>query len=288
MSEDDSFDSFEEEMENRLRVTEKFQDMVQKILDSYKKLVLNTHPKEIDFWPILSGYDVSLRTFRKWLILILEHTGKLGYLNFAMLDEFSPQSIGVTTIEEDNINSVRSRMETQLKLKGTDFVLFMGPNRGIDSELRIMLQKHEVAMGLAPMKVFLSHRNPDKPLVRDFKETLLALGFEPWIDEDALRAGAELERGILKGLKDSCAAVFFITPNFVDEHYLATEIDYAIAEKRAKGDRFAIITLVFGENIQIPDLLKRYVWKKPATHLEAIRDILKALPIQVGNIYWRT
>jgi len=281
-------DSFEKEMKDRLRLTEEFQAMVERILDSYKKLVQNRHPQQIEFWPILSGYDASLRTFRKWMILILEHTGKLGYLNFAILDEFPSESLGVTGIDEHNINLVRGRLERQLRLKGTDFVLFMGPNRDIDSELQIMLQKHEVAMGLAPMKVFLSHRSPDKPLVRDFKETLVALGFDPWIDEDALIAGAALERGILKGLKDSCAAVFFITPHFVDDNFVATEIDYAIAQKRAKGDRFAIITLVFGENISIPELLKRYVWKEPATHLEALRYILKALPIQVGNIYWKT
>lgn len=80
------------------------------------------------------------------------------------------------------------------KLKETDFVLFVGPNRGIYSKVRLMFQKHEVAMGLAPIKVFLSHRNSDKPLVRDSKETLLIPGFEPWIDEDALSAGSESDR----------------------------------------------------------------------------------------------
>jgi hypothetical protein len=57
----------------------------------------------------------------------------------------------------------------------------------------------------------------------------------------------------------NCAAVFFVTQEFKDENFLATEVDYAIKEKRAKADRFAIITLVFGNGAgkgTVPDLLR--------------------------------
>jgi hypothetical protein len=47
-----------------------------------------------------------------------------------------------------------------------------------------------------------------------------------------MSAGDDLERSLLKGMNDSCAAVFFITPNYIDDNFLATEVDYAIAEKR--------------------------------------------------------
>jgi TIR domain len=141
------------------------------------------------------------------------------------------------------------------------------------------------------MKVFLSHKSLDKELVTNFKETLRLLGFDPWIDEDAMPAGTHLERGLLQGMQDSCGAVFFITPSFQDKGYLATEVDYAIQEKREKGDKFAIVTLQFvddnGEVGEIPKLLKPYVWKKPKTHLEALREIIRALPIKVGDIDWR-
>ncbi|WP_287824867.1 toll/interleukin-1 receptor domain-containing protein [Clostridium sp.] len=82
------------------------------------------------------------------------------------------------------------------------------------------------------MKIFLSHKGIDKTRVRDFKNTLELIGFEPWLDEDAMNAGVELERGIRRGFTDSCAAIFFVTPNFVDEDYLSSEVNYAIAEKR--------------------------------------------------------
>jgi hypothetical protein len=120
---------------------------------------------------------------------------------------------------------------------------------------------------------------------------LKAIGFDPWLDEDAMPAGTELERGILQAFKDSCAAVFFITPNFVDEGYLRTEVNYAMAERRAKGERFAIVTIVFtgkkGEKGSVPELLKQFVWKEPSTELEALTEILRSLPIEPGEPHWR-
>jgi len=135
-----------------------------------------------------------------------------------------------------------------------------------------------------PKRIFLSHKGTDKEMVRRFKKGFEALNYAPWLDEDDMHAGVELERGLLKGFSDSCAAVFFITPSYVDEGYLATEINYAIQEKRAKRDRFAIITLVFadqkGNQGEVPGLLRQYVWKEPKSELEAFTEVARALPIK--------
>jgi len=104
-------------------------------------------------------------------------------------------------------------------------------------------------------------------------------------------AGAELHRAIQQGFRDSCAAVFFITPSFKDEAYLRGEINHAVAEKTAKGDRFAIVSLSFpdenGARVKPPDLLHSYVWKEPNSHLDALKEILRALPLSVGTPFWR-
>ena len=92
----------------------------------------------------------------------------------------------------------------------------------------------------SPGKIFLSHKGIDKPKVREFKQILEQLGFAPWLDEDAMTAGVELERELLNGFKESCAAVFFVTRAFEDGNYLATEVNYAIAEKRQKKEHFVI------------------------------------------------
>ena len=140
-------------------------------------------------------------------------------------------------------------------------------------------------------KVFLSHKGVDKDDVVDFKKTLELLGYDPWLDEDAMPAGTPLERGLLQGMQDSCGVVFFITPSFKDEGYLETEINYAIQEKRKKGDKFAIVALQFvdtnGNMGEIPQLLKTYVWKNPKTPLEALREIIRALPVVPGIVDWR-
>ena len=155
-------------------------------------------------------------------------------------------------------------------------------------ELKIMAEIEELER---PRKIFLSHKSADKELVRRFKEILIDLRFEPWLDEDAMEAGVNLERSILKGLNNSCAVVFFVTPEFVDEQYLATEIDYSIAEKRKKGDYFSIITLLLpgtdGEKGKVPDLLKPYVYKEPSNELEALRELIRALPLNITIPNWK-
>ena len=126
-----------------------------------------------------------------------------------------------------------------------------------------------------PRKIFLSHKTYDKARVLDYKEALEERGYETWLDDEAMPAGTELQRGLLQGMKESCAVVFFITPLFEDERFLRSEINYAIREKLERGDGFSIITLQFigddGERAPIPEILKDYVWKTPRTDLEALR-----------------
>lgn len=143
-----------------------------------------------------------------------------------------------------------------------------------------------------PRKIFLSHKGEDKDLVRRHKGLLTEIGYDVWLDEDVLTAGRELERGLLKGMQESCAAVFFVTPAFKDKKWLAKEIDYAIAEKNDREDGFALVTLSFadgrGRRSEVPELLKnRFVYKEPNSDLEALREIIRAVPVMPGPIVWR-
>jgi TIR domain len=279
----------DEEFEKLINLADEYDKLENAIINRYQDLVTHAHPAETAFWPVLSGYSYSVRRFGDWFVLIFEHTGRKGHVEFSHAGEFTPEELGVSTIDDRNLNSVRQTIETRLRLKATDAVLLLRHDRTMDSELVSMLQKHELSMGLLPLKIFLSHTGADKPLVRQFKGTLSYLGFDPWMDEDVV-AGMEVERAILQGFKDSCAAVFFVTPRFKDENYLRTEVNYAIDQRRLKGERFAIITLVFEEDGQkgdIPELLKYYVWKEPKSPLEALRAILEALPVKLGEVSWR-
>lgn len=260
-------------------------------LELYRQIVETRYPDKVSVWPLLSGHNVKIGQFNNWLVLIFKHTGNPVMKTSSGIGQLPQTLIGAPLIEQSNLDRIRKRIEKHYGLKSMDAVVLVPPNGNVESELYNVLQKHEYAMGLTPMRIFLSHKGADKELVREYKIILEELGFDPWLDEDAMFAGIELERGILQGFKDSCAAIFFITPNFKDENYLATEVDYAIAEKRRKGDKFSIITLVFekdGQKGTVPDLLHRYVWKEPKNDLEALREILRALPVNVGDIYWKT
>ena len=138
--------------------------------------------------------------------------------------------------------------------------------------------------------IFLSHKGSDKNMVLEYKGILEKLGYKPWLDEEAMPAGTPLERGLLKGMQESCAVIFFVTADFKDEGFLKTEIDYAVAEKRKKGDRFAIITLILDDSREesdiesvVPPLLRPYVWKQPKSQFQALEQILQALPKDIIN-----
>lgn len=137
------------------------------------------------------------------------------------------------------------------------------------------------------VKIFLSHKSGDKPLVYRYYNALTAIGFDPWLDESDMPAGANLEREMLRGFEESCAAVFFITENFKDERYLASEVDYAVRQKRKKDKKFAIITLRYANSAPVPDLLDPYIYRDVSNDLEEFRELVRALPIELGPVRWK-
>lgn len=221
---------------------------------------------------------------------IAEHPGvdtNASVIHLADLDTYltntanfiTPICIGFPAIYRAAIDSEEWKVRFTSVNKAAQLLIDFDRNK---YEEHLELQK--------PKNIFLSHKSPDKTLVREVALALKSVGLTPWLDEDRMKAGANLERAILQGFQDSCAAVFFVTPRFVDDGYLASEIDYALMEKRAKGDKFTIITLLipgddgaFGE---APVPLRPYVWKY-VQPIEILRTITEALPIQCGAPMWR-
>lgn len=261
------------------------------IKKEYSKIIKNKYPEHYASWPIVSGYNLMNGQYGDYIICIFKHTGNSAMVASSVVT-FSIANIGVPTITLSNIDSVRDKVFSSFHLSPMDSVVILSMDgSNLQSELQKLLETHEFVMGVKKRRIFLSHKGADKPLIRQYKKTLDVLGFDVWLDEDAMPAGTVLHRGILQGFKDSCAAIFFITPNYKDEGFLESEVNYAITEKMSKGDKFSIITLVFSDdkgNIgEVPELLKTYVWKQPSNDLEAIQEIVKALPVKLGDVRYR-
>jgi TIR domain len=137
------------------------------------------------------------------------------------------------------------------------------------------------------VKIFLSHKSQNKDIVRRYFNALKDVGFDPWLDESNMVAGANLERELVRGFDESCAVVFFMTEHFTDENYLATEIDYAIEQKRKKDKKFSIITLRYPGANSIPRLLTRYIYKDVDNDIDGYREIIRGLPIELGSVRWK-
>ena len=146
------------------------------------------------------------------------------------------------------------------------------------------------AILMRPDMVFLSHRSADKSLVRRFASALDTIGYRTWLDEKAMTAGVVLHRGLLDGMKNSAAAIFFITPDFADEGYLAKEIEYALQQEQERPGEFKIVPIVFrdaaGKTGTVPDLLRTYVYKHPENELEALEEIIRAVPLTIPPPRW--
>jgi TIR domain len=268
-------------------------------VDFYRGLVATKYPDMIGYWPSLGRHNYYRYFENDIYICVLEDTGHVAFSSSGPIPPDIAKHIA-GKMQTGGRARTREFLRKSMNLNTRSTILILRASQNGDlltyntaefeQEAENAMVEHETTLGLSNNKIFLSHKGVDKSLVRDFKQTLDFLGYETWLDEDAMPAGTALEKGILTGFKDSCAVVFFITPNFRDEGYLESEIQYAIQQKREKGDKFQIITLVFNASkgeISIPDLLKTYVYKHPTNLLEALREIFRALPLKTGNVIWK-
>jgi hypothetical protein len=134
--------------------------------------------------------------------------------------------------------------------------------------------------------IFLSHKQLNKDLVRRYYRALHSVGFAPWLDEEDITLGDVLHRALTDGMDASCAAVFFVTPEFKDERWVGREVDLAINRQVDRPGKFQIITLVFGE-AEVPRPLQTFVYARVDNDLDGFREIVRALPIELGPPRWK-
>ena len=142
------------------------------IIDSYTSLVSSKHPTGVSGWPILTGHNIKHGIFNGWNIIVFEHTGNPVMKSTQGIGDISSAIIGDSQITDDNKAGVRERISRHFRLSRSDALFIFDQMDDIQQDLTAVLLQHEMEMGLCPMRVFLSHKGADKPMVREFKDTL--------------------------------------------------------------------------------------------------------------------
>lgn len=130
------------------------------------------------------------------------------------------------------------------------------------------------------VKVFLNHATEDKPLVWDLYFELKKYPWiDPWIDEDRLLPGQELELEIDKAMKESDAVLVCISNTSVKKTgYVQAEIRKAEEQQnlRPHGAIYMIPVLLEPCKDQVPSNLQKLLWVD-ISDPNKINSIIKSL-----------
>lgn len=117
------------------------------------------------------------------------------------------------------------------------------------------------------LKVFLCHSKDDKEHVRKLYLRLLALGCEPWLDDESLLPGQDWDSEIRRAIRTSHVFIACLSRGAVTKRgYVQKEIRFALdaAEEVPQGEIFIIPIKL--EACDAPEALAKWHW------LEAYRD----------------
>jgi len=133
------------------------------ILRAYQTLVATKHGNAVQTWPLLNGWKLVQGSFRGWTVVLLQDDPFVMVTHFSSLGEIKEALVGFPSLDARNVEEGRRRLEGYFSPGGRDALLLIPPDGRINAEFDYMMNRHERAQGLTPMKVFLSHKGADKP-----------------------------------------------------------------------------------------------------------------------------
>jgi len=103
--------------------------------------------------------------------------------------------------------------------------------------------------------VFISHASEDKDeFVRDLAATLQERGIRVWYDEEFLKIGDSIRRGIERGLAESRFGVFVFSPYFLQSEWSKKELDFFVSAEC--DERRRILPLL--HKVSISDVQEKF------------------------------
>ncbi len=119
--------------------------------------------------------------------------------------------------------------------------------------------KAERASG--PLRIFLCHASPDKPIVTELYDRLLAAGFDPWLDRKKIRFGQDWRQAIRQAIENSDLILVCLSNRSLKrDGYLQQEIEDVlnIADRQPTGKIFVIPLRL--EECEVPERIARWHW----------------------------
>ncbi|MEH1905880.1 MAG: toll/interleukin-1 receptor domain-containing protein [Nostoc sp.] len=98
-----------------------------------------------------------------------------------------------------------------------------------------------------PFDVFLAHNSLDKPEIIEIAKYLKANGLNPWLDDEQIFAGDNIQKVVFQGISQSKVGAFFISQNglgtFQENLELGRIIQFFLRKNKAQGFRVIPILL---------------------------------------------
>ena len=147
------------------------------------------------------------------------------------------------------------------------------------------LDQLTIAIGLRLHKrnVFICHSSRDKECVRPIVDSLREQrNISLWCDEDSLKAGSVLRRGIELGIAKADYLIAVLSHNAIDtiDGWIGFELDQAYERERSRnemGHYFAIPVLI-DSNVRIPG------WLGTKVYVDLTRDFSAGIAALVSSV----
>jgi TIR domain len=125
-------------------------------------------------------------------------------------------------------------------------------------------------------KIFISHHSKDNALAHELFKALKAQGFDPWLDQISVPAGADLQSEVLRALKASQAYILVVGHGRIGDPNILFEMG------AAAGSGIPIVPIIFPSG-EAPDLLSQWshiVTVRASDPQDAAKKLREVLPIK--------
>jgi len=130
------------------------------------------------------------------------------------------------------------------------------------------------------LPIFLSHSSMDKPFVETLIPYLSRHGLPVWYDNINIAYGESIVQGLMDGIEDSGAVIFFITQSFIASKWCKEEME-SFLSRVAEGDKILPVSVVFPDvsHEELPRFIKNKKYIEFDKEIEPSMIANKLIPV---------